>query len=370
MRVRIVCYEDVDAWILGKFARRMNNELRALSVDSDIAKVPDPNADINHHIIYYDYDGRKNSIDTIMITHIDSIKKVNMLKKQLESAEMGICMSSETLHQLTAAGLPREKLCYVSPAHDNIIKPRKIVIGITSKIHDDGRKKQNMLLNVAENIRPDDFLFKIMGKGWQTIVDAMRTRGFTVEYYSDFDYDVYTKLVPSFDYFLYFSFDEGSMGYIDALAAGVKTIVSPQGFHLDAPGGITYPIRDQDDVVQAFTQIAEQKMSLVRAVSDWTWDNYTRKHLEIWEYLLSNRDRQYLSVKKGSSLDGLSSISNGAEPKEIEWHAKARVKIGLIKSSLFYVGQSLKSKQFLAQHAPQFAKNIYARYFRNFLHKK
>ena len=41
MRVRIVCYEDVDSWILGKFALKMREELAHLSVLCDIAKTPD-----------------------------------------------------------------------------------------------------------------------------------------------------------------------------------------------------------------------------------------------------------------------------------------------------------------------------------------
>ena len=41
-----------------------------LGVAASISKQPDPLADINHHIIYYDYDGRKTTTDTVMVTHI------------------------------------------------------------------------------------------------------------------------------------------------------------------------------------------------------------------------------------------------------------------------------------------------------------
>ena len=52
MNVRIVCYEDVDAWILGKFALRLCENLILQGVQADISKAPDNSADINHHIIY------------------------------------------------------------------------------------------------------------------------------------------------------------------------------------------------------------------------------------------------------------------------------------------------------------------------------
>lgn len=81
MRVRIVCYEDPDFWILGKFAKKMSEHLNVLGVNNDIANVPDPNADINHHIIFSDYDGKINNCDTLMITHVDNIDKLNNLKK-------------------------------------------------------------------------------------------------------------------------------------------------------------------------------------------------------------------------------------------------------------------------------------------------
>src|SRR5512141_2146059 len=117
MKVRIVCYEDVHAWILGKFALRLNDNLLRMGVKSDISKVPDPQADINHHIIYYNYDGNKTTTETVMITHIDTAVKIELLRMQLSNAAMGICMSMDTVRQLAAVGLPRERLCFINPAH-------------------------------------------------------------------------------------------------------------------------------------------------------------------------------------------------------------------------------------------------------------
>jgi len=61
----------------------------------------------------------------------------------------------------------------------------------------------------------------------------MRKNFFEVEYHENFDYEVYKELIPTLDYYLYVGKDEGQMGFIDALAAGIPTIVTPQGFHLD-----------------------------------------------------------------------------------------------------------------------------------------
>lgn len=304
MKVRIVSYEDVNAWILGKFARKLNDELKKLGIDSDISKSPDDSADINHHIIYINYEELKSvGVDTIMITHIDDIRKLNQLKKQLLVAKMGICMSRSTMMELANAGIPSEKLAFVNPAHDEVILPKPYNIGITSKVQPDGCKRQDMLLKLIDHISPDFFRFSIMGEGWNDIIDVIKEKGFNVTYYDKFDYDQYVKLVPEFDYYLYFGQDEGSMGFIDALAAGVKTIVTPQGFHLDPEKGIVHSFNTVDELIGVFKLLTNDKLSLINSVSNWTWKDYAIKHIELWNHIL-NPDKKI----KSKYYDGVNSI--------------------------------------------------------------
>ena len=42
------------------------------------------------------------------------------------------------------------------------------------------------------------------------------------------------------------------MGFLDACAAGVKTIVTPQGYHLDAMRGITHGFKELPELVAIF----------------------------------------------------------------------------------------------------------------------
>lgn len=310
MRVRIVCYEDVDKWILGKFALKLAEELERLSVSVDIEKKPDSSADINHHIIYCDYDGHKSSIDTVMITHIDTLHKVKLLKQQLKTAELGICMSSATVKQLASMGIPRSKLCYVLPAHDGLIKPRRIKVGITSKVHNDGRKRELLLDKLAQSLSPDDFCFSIMGNGWNSIITSMRNRGFYVDYNDSFDYQKYIQLIPTFDYYLYLGNDEGSMGFIDALTAGVPTIVTPQGYHLDALGGIVHAFETLEELIYIFSDISNRRKQLTASVEQWTWKNYAVKHKLLWNYLLNKSNHQLINecIKQTIFSDGIASI--------------------------------------------------------------
>lgn len=305
MKVRIVCYEDVNAWILGKFARRLCENLGLQGVQADIAKTPDMSADINHHVIYRDYDGEKSTMDTVMVTHIDKDWKVDKLRRQLVNAELGICLSSDTVRQLVRGGIPKHKLCYVNPAHDGWVRPRKRLIGITSKVQRSGCKREHMLMELASRISGDAFKFVIMGVGWSSIVDSMRRLGIEVDYHDDFDEGVYRSVLPRLDYYLYLGQDEGSMGFVDALSAGVPTIVTPQGFHLDATNGITYSFNDLHELVKIFHEISEHKSRLCQAVEAWTWPEYARKHLTLWDYLLRKKNSASIPINLSGELKSM-----------------------------------------------------------------
>jgi hypothetical protein len=310
MRIHIVCYEDVNAWILGKFARKLNENIRDLGIVSNIGKTPDKTADINHHVSYFEYDGSINNIDTLMVTHIDTIQKMNQVRSQLKSASMGICLSMESVNQLVNAGVPRAKLCYISPGHDGVIKPKKATVGICSRVYRDGRKREHFLEAISERVSADVFAFKIMGSGWDKQVDILKKRGFDVEYFNDFIYDEYTKLIPSLDYYLYAGLDEGQMGFIDALAAGIKTIVPPIGYHLDVENGITHPFKELDELLKIFTNIESEWKRYPSLVEKWTWRDYAIKHVEIWRYLVQKKTRDNEEGVYSSYPDGLNTIAD------------------------------------------------------------
>jgi hypothetical protein len=305
MRVRIVCYEDVDTWILGKFAKQLAEHLGRQGVTADISKTPDPSADINHHIIFGGYDGKKNSADTVMITHIDEDWKVQAVRKQLINAEMAICMSSDTMNKLAKLAMPRAKLCFVNPAQDGLIHPRKLVVGITSKVQPTGCKRETILSELGASISPEDFKFSIMGSGWEAIIEGLRARGIEVDYRDEFDLPAYRALMPTFDYYLYFGQDEGSMGFLDALSAGVKTIVTPQGFHLDATGGIVHAFNEVDELAGIFRSIGDERKRLTRSVASWTWSAYASNHLLIWQHILASQQGTSLPQEKRQALSAL-----------------------------------------------------------------
>lgn len=312
MRIRIVCHNNCFQWILGKFVNKLYENLKLLQIDVDIAETPDPTADINHYIPYNAYSCPKGGITTLMLTHIDNIDKFDIILSQSENASALICMSNETMVNLARLGVDKSKLCFVNPAHDGTMPIKKIVIGWSCRVQEDGRKREFFIDKLAQKLDPDYFCFKIMGDYWDLQVENLRNRGFEVEYHNAFIYEKYPHFISSLDYYLYMGMDEGQMGFIDALAAGVKTIVTLQGYHLDAPGGISHGFTTYAELEAIILKLQNEKKSLVNAVSTWNWKDYALKHIEIWEYLVDNKKNM------GAFPDGLNSLLDSAQ-SEVEF---------------------------------------------------
>jgi len=283
-------------WILEKLTVRLAEHLAAWNVIALISDLPSQQADINHWMHYLYLEGGLYGGNTLSITHVDRPAKLHVLKQRMTKVDMGICMSRMSLEQLVLAGIPRQKLCYITPAHDGSVKPNRIVIGITSQIRPDGAKREDVLVRMAQTIRLDAFHFEIVGPNWEKVIPYFQSAGATVNYnagmYLESNED-HLRLVHErlalFDYYLYMGWDEGSMGFLDALAAGIPTIVTPQGFHLDINGGITHAFTNAQDLCIIFKKLAHERQSRIDSVSGLTWNEYARQHALVWQAVMTGR---------------------------------------------------------------------------------
>lgn len=310
--VKIHIISPNSGWIITKFGESVYNELVLQGYDVTISTEFDPTADINHYFapnnIGYSRFSRVDSHTTFMITHVDTALKLNQIKELTQKGAIGVCMSKETKERLIANGVRADRICYINPAQDGQISPRKVVLGFTHRVYNDSRKRDDMVLDVCKEIDPEVFSFKIMGSGWESIVSNMIQMGFEVEYYPEFDKGKYNELMLSLDYYCYFGFDEGSMGFLDAMAAGVGTIITPQGYHLDTEVEITYPVETLSDIVNALKEIEYKRHKYISFAKSWTWKSYTDKHIEIWKYMLGCEKLDVLLKNRGLYLDGIFSL--------------------------------------------------------------
>jgi hypothetical protein len=308
--VRLIIDSTNRQWIIGKMAARLAEHLQAWDVAADVGEEPSDDVDVNHWMLYlqpwrnyYPAPGFFNpgwtpgpTKHTAMITHVDDPVKLKIARECMEKIlDAGICMSRMTKAELVAHGVDSSRLTYITPAHDGRIRPRRILIGITSRLYADGRKREDVLVEAAQSMRLDSFRFEIIGEGWGAVADVLHAAGAEVEIASALDgadggYARILERLPSFDYYLYLGWDEGSMGTLDALAAGIKTIVTPQGFHLDLKGGVTHAPRNATELVEVLQGIAAERQLRLDSVKDLTWNEYARKHADVWRALLEGRN--------------------------------------------------------------------------------
>jgi hypothetical protein len=233
---------------------------------------------------------------------------------------MGICLSSDTKNKLAALGVPHQKLSFInfpSPQQGKI-QPHKISIGIASRCHANGCKREYLLGQLSPRLEPKAFIFHVMGQGWDAVIHELHRYGSEIVYHGDFDPELYRNLWQQLDYYLYLGNDEGSTGFMDAMEAGVPAIATPQGFHLDLPEGLTYAFNDLEGLAQIFSELSEERRRRKVAVSVLSWSDYARKHLIIWREVLNRRAGKTLYpftreelVSAGLSVETTEAASTG-----------------------------------------------------------
>lgn len=310
-RAHLVLTDDNKSWIIEKMAARIAEHAPEYGFDVSVGDTESVDADINHWMSYAFANVPHNTPATMLITHLDDPYKVGLVKDELASGVgVGIALSSHTCDMLVETGVEEEALAFVVPGHDFAATPRRVVIGLTTRLYPDGRKREFMLVDLARVMQLDVFRFEIFGLGWETVIPKLEAAGAEVAYWpgtDDYraDYVEMMNRVPGFDYYVYLGRDEGSLGTLDALTAGVKTIVTPQGFHVDLPGGITHPVWSQEDLETVFRDIAAEVERRAASVNGLSWAAYAEGHTIIWRAILDDRKdeiAQLLTTHRASGV--------------------------------------------------------------------
>ena len=311
MKINIIANKEA-GWILYKFGKTVYDNLLEMGYDAYLSSEYDGSCDINHYFTP-GYVGinkymKADSRCSFMITHVDTMAKLEQIKDLTDIGALGVCMSKETRDRLISCGVKPNRICYVNPAQDGQLRPKKIILGFTNRVYNDSRKRDSIIVDVFKRIDGSNFKIVIMGSGWDEIVKELELLNVETEYYPEFDKEKYNELMSRLDYYCYFGTDEGSMGFLDAIAAGAGTIVTPQGYHLDAKDGITYPVNTVDDIVDALNDISSKNNRSFNIINRWTWKNYTEKHIELWKYMLQSEKLDVLLSNRGNYEDGIFSL--------------------------------------------------------------
>lgn len=331
--------------------QRLADALRELDCDVGVGPAPDPDAHINHWMSFAFAVGCPATLNTMFVTHADDPYKIGLIQKKLSGPiQMALCMSPHAREELIGFGIPANRLWYSLPALDAPVGPRRIRIGITTRVYDDGRKRESFLRRLAADLPLHRFHFDIYGSGWDSVIHSLEVAGAKISYdpgtenWQD-DYARIRAAIPYFDYYLYLGMDEGSLGTLDAVTAGIKTIVTAQGFHLSIPGGITHPFTQYDELKAIFIALDRQSGDAVSILSAWNWGNYAREHVDIWNVLLRHSgedvplsELEATSVRMrrySTSID--QGKANQIAPRSLKYYAKvlhlSRIRGAIARSS-------------------------------------
>ena len=277
LKINIVNYEQglgINA-ILTKYAKNMERALVDLGHEVEVTDKP-VKADIHHHINYASYIPSSGK-DTTMITHITGDmqtekEKIEKIKSSLKTST-GICFSKGMKDKLVKAGCDSKKLEVVLPAHDDLdIRPR--IVCLAYNIYPDGRKREEMFTKLIYSL-PDQqkFAFRIMGKGWMNVLEELVKEKLQVQLVKEFSGEFYRELLNTSDYLLYTGGEDAlPQSIIDAKYANMRIIAPPQ-----EDIEVDFPFNNQKELNAIFAKIAENP------VKDWTWTNYAKAHLKIWQ---------------------------------------------------------------------------------------
>lgn len=297
LHVNLVLHPDNQGWIIEKMAVKLQEYLPATGVSVSVSGGQRSDADLNHWMSYAFANEPQLTRATMFITHIDDPYKAALIRGELaRGIDLGICMSRDSVRHLVELGVPRECLCHVPPAHDSLAVPRRICIGVTTRLYPDGRKREKLLVRLAREMSLESFRFEIFGLGWEPVIEELKSAGAEVVYFpgtADYrgDYQVLLQHLPNFDYYLYTGMDEGSLGTLDALAAGIPTIVTAQGFHLDLGDSITDFFVSYEELESIFQRLYHERVSRVAVAARLTWAAYAEHHAEIWRAVLAGEGR-------------------------------------------------------------------------------
>jgi hypothetical protein len=256
-------------------------------IEVELSAFPVSGFDVVHHFIYTMATSTDAAVTTAMITHVDSLQKMNKVGALIDSGVSGICMSTHTKTFLEAQlqFSTIDKLFVVPPVPMIKDVRRKIRLAYVSNSYSDGRKREELLVGALRYLDSDWVRIDLMGTGLQVLADKIETAGLQVHLTDGFSSHQYQEIMETADYLLYLGLDEGAISILDACAAGVEVITTDQGFHRTLASKRTHFI-DSDEGLNSFLKqkIDERKSQSETARLD-EWPGYAERHIRIWKQL-------------------------------------------------------------------------------------
>ena len=281
-------------WIVHRIGLELAQSLNDLGVETLVTSEPLEHATVFHHLIYLSpWAPEADSLHTTMVTHVDEGWKMATLDEKIRAGAVPIALSSETarlvgreLGGTTEGNIP---FVPVPPMVESNLKP--FAVGVFTRVYGDFRKRQFELIVFAKHFAPGEVIFKISGDGWDKQVQTLRRLGFEVAYHTEFSREVHLQLLDSVDAVVYFGWDEGAIGCLDALARGRLVVAPAVGFHLDYNCDNLLFSSNGSDAARVLKEYVTSRNQLREMLAKAGWRNYAEAHLGIWDFALTASHR-------------------------------------------------------------------------------
>lgn len=281
-------------WIVQRIGLELAESLNRLGVETLVTSKPVERAAVFHHLIYLSpWAPEAASLHTTMVTHVDEGWKMATLGERIRAGAIPIALSSETarlvgreLGDTIEGNIP---FVLLPPMVQSNVQP--FAVGVFTRAYGDFRKRQFELIDFAKHFEPSEVIFKISGDGWDKQVQTLRRLGFEVSYHSKFSREDHIPLLDSVDAVVYFGWDEGAIGCLDALARGKLVVAPPIGFHLDYNCDNLLFSSNGSDAARALKDKVAGRTVLREMLAKASWSNFAQSHLEIWDWARTARHR-------------------------------------------------------------------------------
>jgi hypothetical protein len=304
MKVDIIVDESNKGWIIEKMANRLNENLLLLGIDSSVTDKPSIQPDVIHwmHYLNVPTDLKISAINTMLVTHVDEIDKLERLGFLIKMGVYPLFLSEA--HSLEISNLLKveKKFQKILPGSDLAVF-NKIKFIINSNSYPDNRKNDDYLIKLSKDLNLEQTIFVFCGKRWEKVGNHLSDSGAEVYIYSKQagnypDYDTLNKITKDSDIFIYMGFDEGSIGALDAYLLNKKLIVSDQGFHKEMLNNDVLLFKNYDKFKELVEVEIANHLYWQKEKSRWSWATFAECHLDVWKKLSQNTDLPFSTPSK------------------------------------------------------------------------
>jgi len=292
--VEIILDPGNSGWILEKIANRISQKLSEKGCDVRVKHSPEFNTNITFWIQYTDKTLHENltrnvtNIWCALVTHVDESQKLTKINNLRRAGVNLLFMSNDQAKSISK--ILKQSYDFPSINIGSDLAEQELVykVGIVSKCYPDGRKNETWFESFLEKGLLENVTLTIIGTGWDSTVKKLRAKGANIKIYDGVEnfypsYEEIVQIQKSFDLFVYFGFDEGSLGALDAYLLNTDLLITKQGFHLDFEIGEDSFCKDLHDAQNKFSVKKNAYLNSRPNRSVWTWENTAITLLEFWD---------------------------------------------------------------------------------------